>query len=298
MKYRVLKRAKIEVSEIGFGTMSLEAHQAQNTKLIHTAFDGGITLFDTADIYQNGWNEESVGKAIKPFRKEVVLATKVGNVPHPEGKGLDWNPSKSHILKSVEESLKRLQTDYIDVYQLHGGTIEDQWEETVEAFEQLKEEGKILDYGISSIRPNVIKRFARHTGIVSEMLQYSLLDRRPEEEVLSLLEENEVGVFVRGALAKGKIANKRISNTLDNDSESIDLMIDKVNSFSIENMTLSRMAIQWVLHASAVTSVLVGVRTMDQLKDVLAVPNLPQMTQEVYDQLTELAPLTRYEKHR
>ncbi len=298
MKYRTLKRANLSVSEIGLGCMSLEEDHAQNERILRSAYEGGINLFDTADIYQNGFNEESVGKALKPFRKKVIIATKVGNVPNPDGSGLIWNPSKSHILKSVEGSLKRLQTDYIDIYQLHGGTIEDHWEETIEAFEQLKQEGKIRHYGLSSIRPNVIKRFAKQTNIVSDMLQYNLLDRRAEEEVLVLLEEQGVGVLVRGVLAKGVLSQKSRSVNLDNNKEPIDILIDKMKSFSIEKNTISQLAIQWVLSSSSVTSALVGVRTIDQLRDVLDVHDLPEMTHEVYRELSSIIPVERYTNHR
>ena len=215
MKYRLLKRAGISLSEISLGCMSLGTDHAENARIIQSAFEGGINYFDTADIYQNGFNEETVGRAIKPFRKEVFLATKVGNEPNASGDGWNWNPSKSYILKAVEGSLRRLGTEYIDLYQLHGGTIEEDREEVIEAFEQLKESGKILHYGISSIRPNVVRQFASSTPIVSDMLQYSLLDRRPEEELLTLLYENDIGVVVRGALAKGILAQKDLSDYLN-----------------------------------------------------------------------------------
>src|SRR5699024_6403991 len=92
-----------------------------------------------------------------------------------------WDPSKKHIKTAVKQSLQRLHTDYIDLYQLHGGTIDDPIDETIEAFEELKTEGLIREYGISSIRPNVIKQYIEKSSIRSVMMQYNLLDRRPEE---------------------------------------------------------------------------------------------------------------------
>ncbi len=99
-------------------------------------------------------------------------------------------------------SLKRLNTDRIDVYQLHGGTIEDPIEETISAFEQLVQQGKIRYYGISSIRPNVIREYVLRSNIVSVMMQYSLLDRRPEEECLPLLAQKDIGVLARAVWLK------------------------------------------------------------------------------------------------
>jgi len=278
--------------------MSLGTDHAENSRLIRLAYDGGINYFDTADIYQNGFNEETVGRAIRPFRKHVILATKVGNEPNSSGEGWKWNPSKSYILSAVDKSLQRLGTDYIDLYQLHGGTIEDNREEVVEAFEQLKSEGKILHYGISSIRPNVVREYAAQPGVVSDMLQYSLLDRRPEEELLPLLHANGVGVIVRGALAKGLLAQKDSSNYLDYESKDIELLRDKLSLFSIEKMTNSQLAIKWVLASEAVTSVAVGVRTLAQLKDVLGVFDTPDLTPESYTELSSVLPVNFYSSHR
>ena len=189
MQYHQLGTSNLHVSRIGFGCMSLGHNDNENAERIRQAFDQGINFFDTADLYDKGWNEESVGRAIRHFRKDVILATKVGNQWKPDGSGWVWNPTKQYILGAVEDSLRRLQTDYIDLYQLHGGTIDDPIDETIEAFEQLREEGKIRYYGISSIRPNTIRAYVERSNIVSVMMQYSLLDRRPEETCLDLLAE-------------------------------------------------------------------------------------------------------------
>ena len=298
MRYRLLHRAQIKLSEISFGGMSLGDNHKENANLLQAAFDGGINYFDTADIYQNGFNEETVGKGIWPFRKHIFLATKVGNEPKSNGTGWNWNPSKSYILKAVEGSLKRLQTDYIDLYQLHGGTIEDNREEVLETFEVLKQEGKILHYGISSIRPNVVREYAAHSNIVSDMLQYSLLDRRPEEQLLKLLSENGTGVLVRGVLAKGLLANKDSSDYLDYTIQDVELLRDKLNSFSIEKMTNSQVALKWVLANPAVTSLVLGIRTKAQLKDALAIYDSRNLTSDEVSQLAGILKPNFYSAHR
>lgn len=298
MRYRPLKRANIQLSEISFGCMSLETNHAENQALIHAAFDGGINYFDTADIYQNGFNEETVGRALKPFRKQIFLASKVGNEPNPTGVGWKWNPSKSYILKAIDKSLKRLNTDYLDIYQLHGGTIEDNMEEVIEAFEILKEQGKILHYGISSIRPNVIREYAANTAIVSNMLQYSLLDRRPEEEVLPLLRQSDIGVVVRGALAKGLLAQKDLSNYLDYSTQDIELLRNKMNLFSIEKMTNSQLALKWVLSNKSVTTVAVGIRAKEQLADALGVFETQELTDKEILELSNTLKPNGYSAHR
>jgi aryl-alcohol dehydrogenase-like predicted oxidoreductase len=170
MIYKQLGNSDLRVSEVSYGCMSLgEDHQA-NVELLHRALDQGINLFDTADLYQKGENEVTVGKVFAGMREKVILATKVGNQWRPDGSGWDWNPTKAYILRAVEESLKRLQTDYIDLYQLHGGTIDDPIDETIEAFEQLRQQGKIRYYGISSIRPQVIREYVSRSRIVSVMM--------------------------------------------------------------------------------------------------------------------------------
>lgn len=298
MKYRLLKKANVQLSEIGFGCMSLGMNNVENEQLIRTAFDGGINYFDTADIYQNGFNEETVGRALRPIRSKVFLATKVGNRSRSNAEGWDWVPRKSYILEAVDKSLSRLGTDYIDLYQLHGGTIEDSREEVVETFEFLKHQGKILHWGISSIRPNVVREYVKFSGFVSDMLQYSLLDRRPEEELLDLLEKHEVGVVVRGALAKGFLANKDLSDYLDYSVEDIDLLRNKMILFSIEKMTKSQVALKWLLAHSAVISVVVGIRTMAQLNDVLGLYNSRELSTEEVRELSEVLSPNFYKSHR
>lgn len=197
-----------EPRNIGFGCMSLDPKSCDNIELLRSAVDKGLTLFDTADLYDKGWNEEIVGKAFSPVRSKVRIATKVGNEWNKSGTNWRWNPTKDYILKAVNKSLERLQTDYIDIYQLHGGTLDDPIDETIEAFEILKEQGKILEYGISSIRPNVIKEWIKRSNMSSVMMQYSLLDRRPEEECLDLLNKSDISVITRGTLAKGMLIDK------------------------------------------------------------------------------------------
>jgi aryl-alcohol dehydrogenase-like predicted oxidoreductase len=167
MEYTTLGRSELKVSRIGLGCMSLQPSDAGSIQLIHDAIDHGVNYLDTADLYDRGFNEEMVGKAIQGKRRELVLATKVGNRLNADGKSWDWDASKAYIIKAVEDSLRRLHTDYIDLYQLHGGTIDDPIDETISAFETLQQQGKIRSYGISSIRPNVIKAWLQKSSIVS-----------------------------------------------------------------------------------------------------------------------------------
>lgn len=298
MKYRALKNTELQISEIAFGCMSMDLSRKDNDELIHAAIDGGINYFDTADLYDQGKNEEALGRALKGKRSEVIVATKVGNQLRADGSGWDWNPSKDYILKAVDQSLKRLQTDYIDLYQLHGGTIEDPISEVIEAFERLKAEGKIRNYGISSIRPNVIREYVSNSTIVSVMMQYSLLDRRPEEEMLNLLESNKVGVMARGGLAKGLLGGKTPEAYLNYKSREIELLVNEMKKLTDDKTKLSHVALQWILSHSAVTSAVVGIRTKEQLKEALTYVESTAIEKAKFDELGKILPPAQYQAHR
>jgi aryl-alcohol dehydrogenase-like predicted oxidoreductase len=277
--------------------MSLGNDHALNSCILHHALDHGINYFDTADVYNNGENEITIGKAFKSVRSKVIIATKVGNQMKKDGSGFDWNPSKGHIFQSVDHSLKRLQTDYIDLYQLHGGTIEDPIDETIDAFETLKKQGKIRHYGISSIRPNVIREYVKRSNIVSVMMQYGLLDRRPEESCLDLLKENKIGVLARGALAKGLLVDKLATPFLNYSETEVEQARKIIENLSDANRTNAEIAIQFVLHHPAVTSAVVGIRTMEQLETILASHDAPLTDAEIVALKNSVSP-NYYNLHR
>lgn len=297
MKYRKIPKTGIQISEIGFGCMSLDLSKSDNEALLREAVDLGVNYFDTADLYDKGANETLVGRALKPVRKDVIIATKVGNQWLADGSGWQWNPRKDYIINAVDKSLQRLQTDFIDLYQLHGGTIEDQRDEIIEAFELLQKSGKIRSYGISSIRPNVIKSFANESEIVSDMLQYNLLDRRPEEEILDFLQSQNVGIMVRGALAKGLLAGKPATDYMDRDQSQVQAVQETLQNLTSAKRATGQVAIRYVLGHPAVTSAVIGIRTTKQLQEAVEAGNLDELsTQELQTLRGKLAP-NRYTQH-
>lgn len=298
MKYSLLGKSDLQLSEIGFGCMSLEGDMREDVKLLQHALENGINFFDTADLYQEGENERIVGEAFKGRRNKVIIATKVGNQLRADGSGWDWNPRKEYILEAVEKSLTRLQTDYIDLYQLHGGTIDDPIEETIEAFELLKEQGKIRYYGISSIRPNVIREWVKRSDLVSVMMQYSLLDRRPEESSLDLLKKNNIGVLARGSLAKGLLAGKPAAPFLDYTKEEVEQAQQAIALVGSNVRQASEVALKFVLRNPAIVAAVVGIRTFEQLEDALKTgKNLP-INEEETQQLRAALRSNVYENHR
>lgn len=298
MEYRTLGKSGLQISAIGFGCMSLQPDAPYNQELINQAIEKGINFFDTADLYAKGMNESMLGQYLAGKRKDIILATKVGNQWREDGSGWDWNASKEYIISAVEDSLRRLQTDYIDLYQLHGGMIEDNKEEIVEAFELLKEQGKIRFYGISSIRPNVIGWYVRHSSIVSVMMQYSLLDRRPEEHCLDLLQQHQVGVLARGSLAGGLLINKQPQDYLGHFATVVEKAAAAIKDQTITHRDNVQTAIRYVLSHPAISSVVVGVRTPQQLQEALLVPAAPDLTEAEITALRTAVPANFYEQHR
>ncbi|HWI93016.1 MAG TPA: aldo/keto reductase [Flavisolibacter sp.] len=298
MEYQQLGKADLKISRIGFGCMSLKSNDPESEKVLQQAMESGINYFDTADLYDKGANEEMLGRVFKQNRDKIILATKAGNQWRPDGSGWDWNPRKEYILQCAEQSLKRLQTDYIDLFQLHGGTMNDPLDETMEAFEQLVKEGKIRYYGISSIRPNVIKYWSAHSNIVSVMTQYSLLDRRPEEETLDLLKQKNIGVVVRGSVGQGLLVDKPSRPHLDYSEEEVHKRAKAIKELSYKNRTAAQTAIQYVLNHPAVTSAIVGMRTMEQLEEAVHTLNAFPLKEEELMHLKKALSANYYKEHR
>lgn len=298
MKYHRLGTSGLQVSRIGFGCMSLpkDAHEAE--RLIHQAIESGINYFDTADMYDKGVNETIVGMALKNKRADVVIATKVGNQWRSDGSGTDWNPHREYILQAVEESLKRLQTDYIDLYQLHGGTMEDPIDGVIEAFELLLQQGKIRCYGISSIRPAVIREYASRSNITSVMMQYSLLDRRPEETCIPLLQQHNISVLARGSVAGGLLVNKPAKAYLNYNEAQVKQAAMAVQSASTPQRNPAQTAIGFTLHQPAITSAVVGIRTKEQLEEAVKAIDAPDLTEGDMHTLRSAVPINVYEQHR
>lgn len=298
MEYKILGTSELNVSRIGFGCMSLHPEQKDFFNMIDLALDKGINYFDTADLYDKGGNEEMLGKAFKGRRNRVIIGSKAGNQWRADGSGWDWNPRKDYILKCAEKSLERLKTDYIDLYMLHGGTLEDNISESIEAFEILLQQGKIRYYGLSSIRPNVIREHVKYGKVASVMTQYSLLDRRPEEATLDMLHKHNIGVLVRGSVASGMLVDKPAKPYLEHSEESVAAAATAVAQVSGKARTASQTAIQYVLHHPAVTSVVVGMHTRRQIEEGVNALTVPFLNDEEIEYLKNKIPARKYENHR
>ncbi|WP_214480139.1 aldo/keto reductase [Bacillus sp. SM2101] len=305
MNKRQVGSSDLFVSEIGLGCMSLGTDEKHAKSIVDHALDLGINFFDTADLYDFGVNEEIVGKALKNRRHDIILATKVGNRWSDNKDGWYWDASKQYIIETVKDNLRRLQTDYIDLYQLHGGTIEDHIDDTIDAFEQLKREGVIRQYGISSIRPNVIREFVNKSSIVSVMMQYSVLDRRPEE-LFSMLQKNNIHIIARGPLAKGILTEKPLMNAgkkvlekgyLHYTYEELSHVRSEVTAIC-NNRSLTEIALQYCLHSSEVATVIPGASRNEQLIENVEGAATIGLTNSQYSKIQEVTKTNKYELHR
>ena len=271
MQKNILKSG-IEISELGLGCMSLGTDYKKAQPIIESAIDNGITYFDTADIYDQGVNEEIVGKALKKYqnRDDIVIGTKVGNRLTDDGH-MTWDPSKKHIKESVKGSLKRLGLNHLDLYQLHGGTIDDPLDETISAFDELKQEGYIRAYGISSIRPNVIDYYLKNSQIETLMSQFNLIDNRPES-LINDVHDKQVKILARGPVFKGLLTSKSV-DVIDEKFKNgvLDYTQDELGSTiaSIKELesNLTALSFKYLTSHDAMGSIIVGASSVQQLEE-------------------------------
>ncbi|MCA2502381.1 aldo/keto reductase [Staphylococcus xylosus] len=265
-------RSGIEVSELGLGCMSLGTDYNKAEPIIERAIEHGITYFDTADIYDKGINEDIVGKALKKYqdRDDIVIGTKVGNHLAEDGSTF-WDPSKSYIKEAVKDSLKRLGLDHLDLYQLHGGTIDDPLDETISAFDELKQEGLVRAYGISSIRPNVIDYYLKHSDIETLMSQFNLVDNRPEA-LLDDIHAQRVKVLARGPVFKGLLTSNSNKTLDDKFAEGIfdysyQELGETIASIKEIESNLTGLTFNYLTSHDALGSIIVGASSVDQLDE-------------------------------
>ena len=299
MKKRQLGSSELLITEISLGGMSLSTDKKKAAGIIDMALDAGINYIDTADLYDFGTNEEIIGTILGKRRQDVIVATKVGN-RWTEGKeGWHWDASPAYIKEALHASLKRLGTDFIDVYQLHGGTIEDDWDGIIDTFESLKKDGLIREYGISSIRPNVLKCFLPASSAKSIMMQYSALDRRPEEW-LDFIAGEGASVITRGTVAKGLLTNswkERLQRVNGFNTYTADALTTALTDLATHYDDLHALAIAFNLKEPTIASTVIGASSQEQLAQTLAAyEKIDSITD--FTAVNELTKTEQYTDHR
>ena len=291
MKYRYLGNSGFKVTELVYGNWLTHATQIENERAIatvHAALDGGITSFDTADVYANQAAESVLGEALKGQRREgLEVFTKV-YWPVAERMPNDTGLSRKHIMESINGSLKRLQMDYVDLYQAHRFDVETPLEETMQAFADIVRQGKALYIGVSEWNAQQIRdgvKLAKELGIqlISSQPQYSMIWRVIEAEVIPACEELGVSQIVWSPMAQGVLTGKYLpGQPVPAGSRAAD---EKVNGFIQKwltdevltrvqqlkpladelGITMAQFALAWVLQNKNVSSAIVGATSPEQI---------------------------------
>ncbi|HIO31845.1 aldo/keto reductase [Marinobacter salarius] len=305
LRLRTLGNSGLFVSELCLGTMTFgggddmwgligQLQQEQADQLMKTALEAGINFIDTANVYGGGASERIVGQSLKNLdvrRKDVVLATKVlgpmGEGPNARG------ASRGHIMSECKASLQRLQTDYIDLYQIHGFDPATPIEETLEALNNLVQHGHVRYVGLSNwaawqvMKAVGITRARRLCPILSLQAYYTLVGRDLEREAIPMLESENIGLMVWSPLAGGYLSGKYEGPEASEENRRAKFDFPPVNrergsaviavmreiatgkKVDGQPVSVAQIALAWLLHQNAVTSVIVGAKRVDQLRDNL-----------------------------
>jgi aryl-alcohol dehydrogenase-like predicted oxidoreductase len=309
MRYRTLGRTGIRVSPYALGTLMLGASignpdHEDSIRIIHKALDAGINFVDTADAYSAGASEVVVGKALKGRRHSVVLATKfgrpMGDDPNQQGSSRRW------VMTAVENSLRRLQTDYIDVYQIHRLDPDADIEETLSALSDLIHCGKVRAIGSSTTPASDIieaQWVAERRGLErfrTEQPPYSILNRGIESEVLPIAQRYGMGVLVWGPLGQGLLTGRvrkgqqsdvrraRLFKALS-DERRLDAVEQLIPLAEEASLPMTHLAMAFAIAHPGVTSALLGPRTTDHLDDLLAGVDVA-LSDDILDRIDEIVP--------
>lgn len=322
MKYNTLGNTGLKVSELCLGTMTFGGRgwwtsigslpQQEVNNLVKQALDEGVNFIDTANVYSEGLSEQMTGKAIQDLginRDDLVIATKVRGAmgAGPNDSGL----SRKHIIQQAEASLKRMDTDYIDLYQIHGFDPQTPMEETMDALDRLVQDGKVRYIGCSNLaawqimKANGIATQNQLHKFISLQAYYTIAGRDLEREVIPMLQDQNIGLMVWSPLAGGLLSGKygRNKTTEEGRLKNFDFPpVDKEKAFDIieqmekiaqsKNATVAQIALSWLLHQPATTSVIIGANKPAQLQDNLKSVNIELSREELkaLDEVSRLSP--------
>jgi aryl-alcohol dehydrogenase-like predicted oxidoreductase len=322
MQYKTLGDTGLLVSQLCFGCMTFHGgtgmfkaigsvDQAGADALVKSSIEAGINFFDTADVYSEGESEKTLGQSLKNLniaRKDVVLATKVYGRVGP-GRN-DIGASRGHIMDSIDGSLRRLQTDHIDLYQIHGNDSVTPLDETLRALDDLVTSGKVRYLGVSNwqawkiAKALTISHFRNLARFDTLQAYYSIAGRDLERELVPLLEAERTGLLVWSPLAGGLLSGKFSRDNqkpADSRRSNFDFpLVDKERTWNIldamapiakaHNCSAARISLAWLLAKPVVTSIIIGAKRLDQLEDNIAATELT-LTSDELKQLDEVSAL-------
>jgi aryl-alcohol dehydrogenase-like predicted oxidoreductase len=306
-----VKLGDLDVGRIGLGAMGMSgaytgagSDDAESIRTIHRALDLGVTLIDTAEIYGPFVNEELVGQAIKGRRDDVVLATKFGLVSHAGGGAWNLDSSPANIRAAVEGSLRRLDTDRIDLYYQHRVDPNTPIEETVGALAELVTEGKIRHIGLSEAGADTIRRAHAVHPVTALQSEYSLWTRDPEPKVLPVLRELGIGLVAYSPLGRGFLTGeiRTTDDFADNDSRKTNprfigenfernlRAVDEVKAIAAEvGATPGQVALAWVLARGDDIAPIPGTKRVVRVEENVAADGV-ELSAEQIDKLTNITP--------
>lgn len=299
MKYRKLKN--LEVSAIGLGCMGMThsytpfPDKNEMIKLIRTAHDMGVTFYDTAETYGPFTNEELLGEAIKPVRDKIIIATKCGTMHNEEREPiLDARPET--IKKSVEGSLKRLQTDYIDLYYLHRVDPNTPIEDVANTMKELFEQGKIRTWGISEGSADTVRKAQSVFPLTALQYEYSMWWREPEKDIFPIAKEFNIGIVPFSPLGKGYLTGKFDTQTTFDKSDfrstiprfspealkTNQKFVDFIKDFAKQKgITPAQLALAWVLAQGENLAPIPGTTKMNRLEENLKAVDIELSEEEI-----------------
>ncbi|WP_219837527.1 aldo/keto reductase [Paenibacillus sp. R14(2021)] len=312
MQYRLLGRSGLAVSELCLGTMTFgnTTSEADSIAMIHSFMEQGGNFLDTANVYVQGRSEEVVGKAIKDRRSEVVLASKARFMTgdHPNSGGV----SRKHIMDAIDASLRRLNTDYIDLYQVHVWDHATPIEETLRALDDLVTSGKARYIGCSNFFAwQLMKSLAvsdrdRYVRFISIQPQYSLVSREMDREMLSLCQEENVGIIPWAPLGGGFLTGRynrdvptsgRLTAKQGESSWTLRASDNNFNVLEVVKQTAmeldrtpAQVALKWLLQREGITSPIFGASTLEQFDENMGAIGW-QMPKEAWNRLDEVSAL-------
>lgn len=307
MKYRELGRTGLRVSEIGFGTWGIggdaygPAEDSVSRAALHRALELGINFYDTADLYGAGHSEEVLGSAFQNQRDKVIIATKGGTLPHdtffmPQ----DFSPR--HLRKALAESLRRLKTDYIDLYQLHSPQLDlPNWPEIVDTMQALVQEGSIRAFGVSARSPGDAKILLEKYAVPAVQVNFNMIDQRCYDSgLIDFARENSRGIIARTPLCfgylTGKLSGEEDFKGKDHRAkwprEQLKAWAKAPQLFAPLNVgksrTLPQLALQYCISDSAVATVIPGMMSPGEVEENVAISNLPEVTSEECDSIRKI----------
>lgn len=324
MKYNFLGTTGIKVSELCLGTMTFggsntgiwssigQLEQQDVDKIIKRSVEAGINFIDTANVYSQGLSEELTGQSIRNLglnRHNLIIATKVRGRMGEDINGIGL--SRKHVMQQVDESLKRLNTDYIDLYQIHGYDAQTPLEETLRAMDDLVRNGKVRYIGCSNISSWQLMKalaFSQYNNLakfVSLQAYYTIAGRDLERELVPLLLDQKVGLMVWSPLAGGFLSGKYSRNKNPEDARRVNFdfpPINKEKAFDIidvmepiaqsKNVSVAQVALAWLLHQPVVTTVIIGAKKLEQLDDNLKAVDVTFTEDELkkLDEASKLSP--------